>query len=261
MSYSRSGRGFTKPPAGTQIAWGHALSQGLIAACAFNEGGGNGTVQHIYDSVSNKLATSASTASSIWTSTAHGKALQFVAQNGEYTFAPRGITQKWSCAFHIAFGDFSLDYSICGSSANGIQVRQSGGGRIQVLKTADSVMGTDLTPAMSVGVFYHIGVSYEGAVLRFYRNGLPNGTASVAQTFTDGQFQVGANGSGNEELGGNAKLVYFYLWKRALAGSDFQCIAAEPYALWASSPYRRYFVEAAHPSGRALYYARSQGLL
>lgn len=47
MGYARSGRGFSKPPAGAQIDWGHPFARQLVACWPVNEQGGSA----IYETV------------------------------------------------------------------------------------------------------------------------------------------------------------------------------------------------------------------
>lgn len=244
------GYGTTKPPPGVQINWGHPLTLGLRAAFLFNEGCvGAGAATHIYDHVTRALgrANTPTSCSALWTATSNGMALNFVAQNNEYSLPARyqGL-QSWSTAFQFSISTFTgQPFTIWNTGSGGIQVRFNGS-KVNILKAASADMGSQTT-TLAVDTYHHIGVSYNGATLRFYLNGKPDGVVNDAQTFTNTAMWIGSSGS-SEQLGGNCKMVYLQIWDRVLTAHDFQQLAIEPYAMWAPQSPARYFGGVATPT-------------
>jgi hypothetical protein len=223
----------TKPPAGTQINWGHPLAQGLRLACLFNEGASASTgkpVTHIFDSVTRTLGrtSSPSNATAVWAPTARGMSLRWIVEDSFYTFPARYQNmQTFSTWFHVLPGSFGTRV-VWGTGTNGVEVIINGAGRIWVLKTGAVDMGTS-SSGFTAGQYHHGGVSYDGTTLRFYVDGKPAGTATSAQTFTHGPLQVGADG--NDFLGLNdTNLLSLCVSDRVLSASAFQTLALDPYA-------------------------------
>jgi hypothetical protein len=226
----------TKPPAGTQINWGHPLSSGLVAAFLFNEhgpatkahsGGFLLGVKYLYESVTGINGAALNNSSCLWTPTPHGMSLRWAAANADFTFPARYQPMNvWSTEFFVMKGSFGT-HAVWGTATNGIQMIINGSGQLWVLKTGAVDMGTS-TGTLTAGRYHHCGVSYDGATLRFYIDGKPAGTASSAQTFSHGRLQVGDDGNSAFALN-DANMLSLYIWKRVLSAADFQTLAIDPY--------------------------------
>lgn len=79
---------------------------------------------------------------------------------------------------------------ICGP-AGSLQVRINSS-KLNVLKCATADMGSGST-TLSLDTFYTLGVTYDGSTLRFYLNGVADGTVSVSQTFSADVTKVWVN--------------------------------------------------------------------
>jgi hypothetical protein len=118
-----------------------------------------------------------------------------------------------------------------GFGGSGIELRILNG-KINLLKSGVAQVGSSTT-TWANNIFYHAGVSYDGTNANFYLNGVADGTASSAQTFSNGDLVVGASGAG-EYLDNGSILVYAYMWDRVLGPAEFQRIAQAPYSFFAT---------------------------
>ncbi len=255
---------YSKPPAGTQINWGHPMTVGLKLACLFNEGSSHGAgkpCSHLFDSVSRALGPNnggPSGSTAIWASTQHGMSLRWIVENAFYTFPARYQSlQSWSCAFYVLCGSFGTRV-VWGTGTNGIEVIINGSGLIWVLKTGAVDMGTS-SSGLTAGRFHHVGVSYNGTTLRFYVDGKAAGTASSTQTFTNGRLQVGADG--NDFLGLNdTNLFSLWVWDRVVSAPEFQQLAVSPWIMTGRSYSLGPIAAGGGGASKAYYYAQTQGL-
>lgn len=116
--------------------------------------------------------------------------------------------------------NFSATQCLNNSGAGGTNFRAwflLTSGKMTMHKEGVAVLGTSTT-SLTSGVWNHVAVKYDGTNITFYLNGSPDGTASSSQTFTYGDYTVGARGDGNNDVVG-AMDEYGY-WSKLLTDSE-----------------------------------------
>lgn len=155
-------------------------------------------------------------------STSNSSAVAFsgIKVGGTFTFAARvAIT-----AALISHAPILMD----SAGNNGFRLNSPGSGR----QIAWNQAGTVFTSAgnnFTVGPWYHVAVTYDGATLTFYSNGLACGTAALA---SGGNVTLTTMFSDN--LGSFAGLIdYLYVYDGiVLSAGDVQWLAIEPYTMF-----------------------------
>lgn len=106
------------------------------------------------------------------------------------------------------------------------------------------------TTAITSGTRHHYGVTYDGTTVRFYLDGIPDGTAAVANAIFI--FDAMFNDPGSDTYAGG--IAYQRLWYPAvLSGSEMANVSTNPYeAVLRPIIRRRYFVPTGAGSGRLL---------
>lgn len=251
--YQRSSIGHSKPPAGAQINWTDPLAQGLAIAIPLNEGqqgsGNSAACDVIVDTARGVVCASTNTSTTFWTPTQKGLALQFPAANGEFSIGGlKGLTQKCSFLCRMALGTAPPSAAcIFGSGTGGVIWGINSARTMRFQKAGVGIIGSSST-ALTLGQFYDIGVSYDGATVRFYVDGKADGTAASTATLAETNWQFGADGTNATELAQDAKVIHAYAWVgRALTADDFRTLTAQPYRIFAPSSPRRFFTAAPTP--------------
>lgn len=106
---------------------------------------------------------------------------------------------------------------ICGNSGS-LQIRFNAL-KINVLKCATADMGSNTT-TLTVNTFYTIGVTYDGSTLKFYINGVADGSVSVSQTFTANLLGAFVNFANSAETM-NGDLPAHFFWSSVLNESTY----------------------------------------
>lgn len=107
------------------------------------------------------------------------------------------------------------NYTVLGSDS-GPQVRINVN-KIQFLHGGVLLMGTSLS-SVTANTWWTIGVTYDGSTVKFYLNGVADGTDSVSHTFSNPVKYIGVRDSTSERFAGNMAHVAFY--DTALGTSD-----------------------------------------
>ena len=113
-------------------------------------------------------------------------------------------------------------------SSNNQRQRQGGSPQGEVITASGTVVKTGAPPALSVGTWTHLAVTYDGATLRVYRNGAQSaskaGTGSI-QTST-GALRIGGNLVWGEYTDGRIDEVRVY--NRVLSAAEITSDMTKP---------------------------------
>jgi len=249
-----------KPPVGSEIDWGHPLSQGLVGAWLMNEGGGN----IVRDLVKGNNGTLVGNTN--WSSSVKGIATNFDG-NGDYINIPnfKMVVDAFS-PFSIVFALYPLttaDYNqtigelttgwncfrFHTESGSGVYCGVGGDNGDRFTPT-ELPLGTVTRNSWNNFVFTidsgNPGFAYGSG--RFYKNG----NLLAKKTFTSGL---------NEDWSGfiigqpdtntiNGKFGRLYIYSRALSPSEIQQLYSEPYCFIQPIKRRFYSITEA-PTGAA----------
>jgi len=244
-------RGLSKPSAGAHINWGHPLTNGLVAAFPHNDGapGKLTGVKSLYEAVRRKPATSANNATANLVGTAYGVGLQYAGANSEYALPGLpGLVTAFSTSYFF-YMDSTSDCKVW--ALNDLEIAFIGGGRARVVEPGVAELG--VSSVMSAGRYYHVGISYSGATLRFYINGIPDNTASYSKTvpWANTSFSMGID---------TKTFLSLNIWNRVLSANDFLQLATNPYEIWAAQSPLRFSAGSQSAASKAYYYSQIQGL-
>ena len=229
-----------KPALGAQINWSHPLSRGIVGCWLMNEGSGD----KIYDLSGNNRVLVAS-GSPYWLPLTQGLGI-YCDDNDYYsinalplttalTFIWRGrcvTTSSYSClfvgqkdptAFNASFGFTEQNnsiYAILGTST-----------------------GTTISSAFAVyNVYSTLAMTWDGATLRGYLNGIYATTNSRAGTLKSYPFSLGHVWYDRSR---QVHTEYAYVYNRALSSQEIQQLYLSPYAMFERRPVWMDYVEAA----------------
>jgi hypothetical protein len=248
MSYSRFGRGLSKPPAGSRIDWAHNLARGLAICLPMNEGGGSRISDIAGENHFGFLngagfgptkggggVVSTSNASGGWASTPSSAFIPASSVSIVYAFRKRdtGFNNCYAfahlggqCQALVPFGDGVVYWDFGGFSEGSTRLSVSG------LSFGDDIW-----------------VFTTGARgMEIWQNGVKrhSNTANPSRSASTDTFYLG-HGSGAAFTDAvDANLFYFY--QRQLSPEECRWISAEPYAMLAAPQYRRFFVPTAPTS-------------
>ena len=249
MSYSRAGRGYTKPRPGSRVNWGHSVALKLEGAWLFNEASG----LSINDS-SNKYI-SALGVSLGWKAIAGfpDSGADFDG-SGSYAQVPsRTILFPASIFVKTSFNSAVGTYTFIGhtnDASTGYRLTLIGGVPAFTLSGVANYSFTSF-PAVVVGRMYSFLVSIEGDAATGYWKDHTTGL-TYTQTLTIGTMLGTTLGfiDFGRRIGVTptylaGQIVHAFLWSRVLASRDFDSLVTEPYAMIQPVTYRRRFVSAA----------------
>lgn len=242
----------TKPPVGTQINKGDALSQGLVGYWPFNENGGTKP-----NDLSGNNNIGSFSGSAIWGSGRGGPAVKLDYLNSSYVnvassrntgFTTAYTLSGWfyansSKVFNIMLirgdGDINDIEFYSGSGTQGITVvhnRGNGG----TLAYSGNDIGSSFTVGawgdIPSGTWYHIAVTYAGTTLRVYINGVLKGTATggVDPLNTTSRWRIGSGGTATYGPSGAAffdgTINDILLHNRALTPTEIIRLYAQPFS-------------------------------
>lgn len=212
---------------------GHALAEDIAIVVPLYEG--SGLVAH--DIVNSLVSSSASSGTVVW--------IQSVDQKIAVAFKSGGHFSSFGTHTNYALQVFSAEalifmtntdgpFTIFSTGGAGVQLRVYGN-KLNLLRAGVADMGSAST-AFGLGKWHHVGVTYDGTTVRFYLNGVADGTSTTSQTFTNNNLNVGASGSGAEPIGNGARIAYVYAWKdRVLTVTDFAALVTDPYSFLSAS--------------------------
>lgn len=277
-------QGKTKPLPGAGIDRGHPLSRGLIGCWNFNEGAGS----RVHDATG-KYGSGVFTAvsgSPTWEVGQHGRQVGLAFASTQYIEVPHNPAYPISTGSNGGSDDirnrFTYQVKFYLNSLrnfNGIMTKVVA----NAARPFDNHVGSSGTLNILAGNSVNIavrtlaaGVWYDMVVVQAH-HATSNPFPGIRVYFDDGfdaaligptdySADAGSIMFGNRDddvtpLDG--KILYGRLWNRALTRAEVSLLYAEPYCFMAnpSSSFARLFVAPPPPSARALYYARSQGLI
>ena len=268
MSYSRSGRGFSKPPSGSQIDWGHPLSQNLVSALLCSEGAGP-----LSDLA--RISRVSSTTIPVWSSQSKGR----VARDWAFpTAGSEGLTfQKlmgWTAAtfvrvtgtitgqnfIPVRFSNYVSESNNQGwfFQLSGSNPRKWDAGSFNNNGFANySIVGTT---TVVEGEWFIVQTS-DRTTRRLFVNGIQD--ASGTTNPIPAVNTAGTYNNTTLTAGINAWTYAVYCWDRCLNPLEITRLYTEPYAMIRHVTHRRYFVEAAAAdvySGRGVGRGLSRGV-
>lgn len=235
-----------KPPPGSQIDWGHPLSQGLVGAWIANAGGG-GIIPGLVSLADSPRIRSTDT-KSLWTrqglttTTAGGVAVGYQAAVSKLLQpAGTGMSLVWRGVL-LGNGDTSAEICVLWYNNNnnpfiswGLD-RGSSGAQIRfVWNTAGTYAAPndiDASPPTNRVVTYVTSWTFGSAPI-VYRDGVSlgsvtGGVGNAAPTYLTSALQF--NGGGANNRGPNATTINAQVYNRPLRLSEVQWLQVEPYA-------------------------------
>ena len=233
-----------KPPLGSQINWGHSLSQGLVGCWILNEGGGK-LSKNIAPTPNTNLALT----TNIYFKNNYIHSDSLVSANIPITANTFKITSTLSCfasvrrkGFYASNRQVMLNrvtndelWFLFNAAANGSE-------------TLDIYLGRTNTPGYhksttafnQVGKIYQVGFTYDLSNVRIYADGkLDKTSPDTGNANFSAQTTYFCNGSTNQYPNFYGDFFYIYLWNRALSLSEIQSLYVEPYRM--IQPIRRRF--------------------
>lgn len=271
MSYSSWGRGYTKPPLGAQIDWGHPFAKRNPIGCfIINERGG---------APIDLLAKQTSiTTYGTWGSNRDGSFVKdFVLANS--------ATANWRSGNNNFGAEGSFTIVAKGFWSGAAPTGFQGGSLIDNLNwtgSADSGFGIEWEYAPNNILFeywngggsYRVRATFAPTLLKSYTIVVRrDATTSKMDLFIDGVLNASMTTAWNPvkdspaalKLGSlsnssQANLSYAFLFRGRLTNDEIRWITLEPFSWLKSTPYRRYFTSAAALSFNS-YWARNSNTL
>ncbi|MBN1508739.1 MAG: hypothetical protein JW955_17960 [Sedimentisphaerales bacterium] len=216
-----------KPPYGVRLSRGHPLTRGLVGAWLFHEGRGD----TLWDaSGCGHIGTlMGMDPTSGWIAGPHGPALDFDGVNDRVVVAaPAGIDlgtanacvircRLWPASWDILVGDQGLSNLGYLLALNGAALQYQAG------SSAVSV-----GHGIAAGDEVWLGVSREGQLVTFYKNGLRLGNPQ----YLSANNALAVSAIGAFYAGGGPTTMrcdYVYCWRRALSASEMACLYRRPF--------------------------------
>lgn len=136
---------------------------------------------------------------------------------------PTGNVISFAGRIRIASGTVAQTI-YCGGAAS-VQFVVTSANKLQLVKTATAVIGTSNT-ALTNGVDYDVGFSYDGSTVTFYLNGVADGSTTSAQTFThSSQYYLFYNpATAGEWLTNGSRFYRAAVWNSALPAAAFRSL-------------------------------------
>jgi hypothetical protein len=166
--------------------------------------------------------------------------------------SPGGNVMTLMCLFNLA--DATVNQALYGANTNGVEWRINSTGKQEFLKSGVVLIGTSTT-AITTGVWQTCGVTYDGTNAAFYLNGLQDGTASSAQTFTHSQqYEIGGRnqtggpgGAGDQfaQSGSDSYMSLLSVFDSVLTPSVIQSLSKNPWQLFTQKKKKIYKAAAA----------------
>lgn len=256
-----------KPPLGSQIDWGHPLSQGLVGCWLMNEGGGN----KVSDMARGNNGTNVG---AIWKPLLTGIGLNF---NGSSSYI--------DCGFPNARNFGTAPFTICASlrvstttsaydrkiitnddEADAtrvmwiLQINENDDANAAVRNcgqfvtyNAGTIDKVSTTTVMTDGNWYNFVGLRDGTNLKLYLNGKFNASVTdnkINVTNTSAPLTIGKSINGTS--GGavplfNGDMQYIYLFNRALSPPEIQQLYEAPYQIIQPIKRRTYFQISGEP--------------
>ena len=260
MSYSRTGRGLTKPLRGAFLDWGHPLVVGLIHGYVFNDCGG--TQAFDYGTLA-AHGTLTNMEPEDRTGGLHGSAINFDGSNNVVVCASEvGPANGFTCAAWVqtdittgALVVAAQHHSTDAGDAYFQFFRNTTNlhGRIHQVKDTTRI-GRNSGAVFVVGNWSHIAMRWNGgttnaAIELFVGGARVDTTDDGAGTFTAAnttalQFKVGGQGNASHFALWDGRIESVFCWNRALANEEIKQLVADPYGMFLPVTYRRWFVPA-----------------
>lgn len=223
----------SKPPVGTPIDWGNPLTQGLVGAWAFNEGGGrsafnavNGLVGTLgtTEQLTNRGLTNDATVN---TGGAFSPSPSWMVNNCPYSFITE-VSMIATGSFNVIGGFVagSAGFVLWGNSAGAITLKHSG-------LTTDRLATSNSIPQITNNTPVKIAAIFDGANRLIYTDGKLKSSASTTGTYVAPTTAFGLGGTNGGNLNGmNGCMNYSYLYSRALSPTEIASLSANPWQIY-----------------------------
>lgn len=249
-----------KPPFGARINWHHPLSQGLLGAWLLNEGGGN----IIYDAVKSTKGIFGSTKEPNWLDTSYGRILDFngtddcieMARNDDGFLGPFSIMMMIRIdsipSVQILFGKGPntdtnlLEFRLSSATPPLLQLNRGNGTNYSIYDSNTNsvplnqylIVGfTTITGACDADPIFYIDANPAGN--RCWRTNAGN------CDYSNSPIRIGTRIDGSLPFDG--KIVYLYVWNRAITAGEVISLKANPYQMFIYPVWDTYILPAAVP--------------
>lgn len=234
MSFSRAGRGHSKPPGGAFIDWTHPLSRGLIACVPFTERCG------IPVDLCDPARPFASNVPLVW----QGDSAGYNGTTNQIKLTMSRSMASGPYSFSFVFtkvttsaSDLHLVVGSSNTADNAFHLRVASSTSFQWNQWSDD--GAYTVPNMSNRRCHAVGAMDQTKVQRFFMDGkfIGNRTASA---FYGGDKQLSFPGvTLGSSVGGIINAEHIYLWNRALSAEEATLLYQEPYCFLIAGWMRR----------------------
>jgi hypothetical protein len=155
-------------------------------------------------------------------------------------------SNSFSVAMRVYLNSTGVLQGLYGGMPDSVGIRISTLNVVELLKIDTALLGSGST-ALSSGVWYDIGLSYDGATVRFYLNGAADGSASSAQTFTHAQQHwLGYNDASPDiYLQNGGRIAHCIISRDVWPVGVFAAISDNPYQVLEPQPVNLYWSSAA----------------
>lgn len=245
-----------KPPFGARINWNHPLSQGLVGAWLFNEGGGIAVVD-VTNIYRNYDGTIHNPASNMWV----GPWLKFPGSGT--TILTLGNWPQYRIATFVAGITFISNSSYqqiinsdqTSGSARVFQYRITDTGSINFLAFSSGLQQVTGSTTLQSGSYYNLCGKVDGSNISIFINGKSDVTPGACGLLDTAALSVTHIGAFQQNVGdyvnisyiSNSYFSYVYIYNRPLSDGEILLLHANPYQMFLPSVWDAYFVPAAAP--------------
>lgn len=219
------GWGYTKPPLGSQINWGHPLANGMLGCWLFNEGGGS-KILNIASPLYHGTLTTNGLTDTTWKGGLYGLVVSHSnahTSNG-VTIPALTSTTTHTLATWVKLTSIASSYqNLLGNSGTSGYWTLSG-----KLNSYTGAADKLSTTAVSTGVWVFWICSVLAGNATFYLNGVADGTATGIPSYPFNGMLCD-NGASEQFTG---SMSHQYLWVgRALTASDARTLYTDPFCM------------------------------
>ena len=246
----RQGFGYTKPPAGAQINWGHPLARGLIGCWLFNEASGSRARDCAWE-VHGDLGSAVPV---LWAGSARGSAVEFpgvitravtLERGAIYDANQQGTIEAWIYVYSIT--GFRHIFGVAdGVNINelfGLRIMNAGGGGFLEVATRSPNNRYLTLVAVPLNEWVQVAATSDGASWRLYMNGQEEPGVVSLGVNSGGWFSDVVGAAANLyaigillRAGGfiqpfHGLIEQVTLYNRALTAIEIMQLYTEPYAM------------------------------
>jgi len=220
--------GSIKPQVGSQLDYGDPINNGLIYRFLFNEGGGKSV-----RSIANPAIGAFQVSSQTFGPGKFGNTLKFASANIERVIVPVNSGLFNASALTHSFWAKS---NIVDQSYHALFVGSSNGDKIYQRSTSDVIsfynnggFALDSTFAPTAGRWFHAAITYDGATLTWYINGVFNASTAYSTAIDlSSSFNWSDDATGTRYWDGG--IDDWLIYRRCLKPSEIARLYSEPYA-------------------------------